>query len=408
MSVAGKYVRSRPVVSDSESEGAECDEVSTGRYVRAPCILQDDQVDEFIHYEPSTEPDIQKQLESRILELENIIAEIRHTRGESTVENLVTNSSIPMASSSTTGDCTVRWDNIKPFPKNIPASKMWEAWTCFIEDFEMAASLSNTHNPKRRVELLLLSMGDELRSIVRAARLRPSSSDDKCYETFIKNVDEYLKSMTDPAAEHEAFTNMKQEEGESAINFHARLSEKVRLCGYSLSDQERFVRTQLIRGLRNQELKKAARTYGHDSNLIVQSATRAEAFQAEICPTITERSPLETGSTRYQVARVQQTWKSKNNRDFSYRTGVNPSSRQLNVERSQLSRRHRCPRCSRPSHRGEECPAMRKNCNSCGQRGHFAAVCRNKRIDIIEDIVQTPHQPVGVVHKQQVKDSYSD
>lgn len=131
-------------------------------------------------------------------------------------------------------------------------------------------------------------MGDELKSIVRAAKLRPSSDDDNCYDNcydnFITNIDRYLKSMTDPAAEHEAFSNMHQEDGESAIHFHARLTEKVRLCGYSPSDQDRFVLTQLLRGLRNQELKRAARTCGHESNLIVQSATRAEAFQAEIAP----------------------------------------------------------------------------------------------------------------------------
>lgn len=82
----------------------------------------------------------------------------------------------------------------------------------------MATSLSNIHNLKRRVDLLQLSMGEELKGIVRAAKLRPDSGDENCYDTFVKNIDLYLKSMTDPAAEHESFSIMRQEEGESAVN----------------------------------------------------------------------------------------------------------------------------------------------------------------------------------------------
>lgn len=87
--------------------------------------------------------------------------------------------------------------------------------------------------------------------------------------------------MTDTSAEHEAFSNMRQAKEESVMGFHARLVEKVRLCGYAVSDQERFVRAQLIKGMVNQTMAKAARTYGHETNHIVQSASREEAFEKE-------------------------------------------------------------------------------------------------------------------------------
>lgn len=54
--------------------------------------------------------------------------------------------------------------------------------------------------------------------------------------------------MADTAAEHLAFYCMRQEMGESAMDFHARFMEKVRLCHYGSSDQERFVRAQLLKG----------------------------------------------------------------------------------------------------------------------------------------------------------------
>lgn len=91
---------------------------------------------------------------------------------------------------------------MKPFPKNIPANKMWEEWTKYIENFEIAASLSNATVPVRRSQLLFLSLGEELQGIVRAAKLRPNLNDSKCYTILVKNIDEHLQSMTDSTAEH--------------------------------------------------------------------------------------------------------------------------------------------------------------------------------------------------------------
>ncbi|XP_055547651.1 uncharacterized protein LOC129731571 [Wyeomyia smithii] len=198
--------------------------------------------------------------------------------------------------------------------------------------------------------------------------------------------------MTDPAAEHEDFSKMYQEEDESAVKFHARLTEKVLLCRYSPADQDRFVRNQLLRGLRNQELKKAARTYNHDSNTIVQAATRAEAFQAEITIPREEPSTLLASSSssfrgtegQHKRGLVAQPTTSNPAKRFQ------PYKMSAYQPRGSVSRRYRCSRCFRPSHAGRECPALRKNCNSCGQREHFAAACRVDKVRTVkEDIAES-------------------
>lgn len=400
MSSAGKYVRAPPSESGSDSENSSCDEIDVGRFVRAPHdqqpVTEEQAIHPYAHYSASA-PDPQKALEKRVLELENVIRHLsdirRDSRETSQVPEVTPTISqvapevVPLATpaSSSSSGGIIRWDSIKPFPKNVAATKMWEAWTRFLEDFEMATSFSNLQDPKRRVELLLLSMGDELRSIVRAAKLRPSREDDSYYSKFIDNIDQYLKAMTDPAAEHEDFSKMYQEEGESAVKFHARLTEKVLLCGYSSLDQDRFVRTQLLRGLRNQELKKAARTYGHDCNTIVQAATRAEAFQAEM-PALREESNALLVSSKFRGNERQ------HDRDPNFHQATrNPAKRFKSARmpayqsRSSVSRRYRCSRCFRASHGGEECPALRKSCNSCGQRGHFAVVCRMDRVSMVKE-----------------------
>lgn len=416
---AGKYVRAPPIPPNSDEEEPFRNENIAGLFVRAPNdhqpYVEDEGAD---HHDASssTRPNRQEELEARILELENVIKEMsraHHNSQEGPANSPSITPTLPSTepptepytepSSASSSGSLIRWDNIKPFPKNVPATRMWEAWTRFLDDFETAVSLSNLRDPKRRVELLLLSMGDELKSIVRAAKLRPIGDDDNCYVQFINNINQHLKAMTDPAAEHEDFSRMVQEEGESAVKFHARLTEKVLLCDYSPVDQDRFVRTQLLRGLRNQELIKTARTYNHDSNTIVQAATRAEAFQAEMSMSGGERHALVVSNTRFRGTEVQYKRGSSSLPASRYPAKRFKSDRPAAYRPNfSLSRRSRCPRCFRSSHGGDECPALKRNCNSCGQRGHFAAACRMDRVNTVKD--ERPGTPTNEDRKEQVKE----
>lgn len=271
---------------------------------------------------------------------------------------------------------SIRWDHIKVFPKDIPANKLWEAWNKYMENFEIAASLGNAFEPSRRAQLLFLSMGEEMQAIIRAAKLRPSLEDADCYAKFVSNIDSYLKSMTDTSAEHESFSNMRQGKEESVMGFHARLVEKVRLCGYGTQDQERFVRAQLIKGMSNQMLAKSARTYGHETNYIVQSATREEAFDREAGP-LHQADVFALDGQRYSRHEPPPKRKRTSSTD---RRGVPQARTSVRGTTHTPGRRARCSRCYYTTHRNETCPALLRNCNKCGQRGHFAAACRPKHV----------------------------
>lgn len=273
-----------------------------------------------------------------------------------------------------TGTSNFRWETIQPFPDDVPANRMWEQWNRFIDRFEIAASLSNINDPVKRAQILFLSLGEKMQGIVRAARLRPSLQESNCYSLFVKNIEAYLRSMVDVTAEHEAFTNMKQEPKESTIAFHARLMEKVRLCGYSSGDLDRFVRAQLLKGMHNKELVKAARTFGYETLFIVQSATREEAYTAE---TIQTDPPQALAVVRnYQQTRSEsQQWKPKREAVADKWTHSKKRERDEGKSRG-LGRRSRCSKCNRLYHKFGSCPALNSNCNTCGVRGHFAVVCR--------------------------------
>lgn len=399
MSRRGKYVRAPPAM-ESEWEDSSDDEVESGQFVRAPYNQWQEEDGDYSDYDTPA-PDRHKELEDQVRHLQNSIREmndylsdLRRTahRGRlvETEGSTYMPTTMPPAGRPATPSVTHpsiaginRWNDIKPFPKNLPATKMWEAWIRFFEDFEMAISLSCVTDPKQRLELLFLSMGDELKSIVRASNLRPHTDDENCYSTLVDNIYWHLKGWTDPAAEHEDFSKMVQEEGESAVKFHARLTDKVQLCDYSPREQERFVRSQLLRGLRNADVIKAAWMYTHDSNTMVQAATRAEAFEAVKPIPVSESHALAVTTNRSQGTGSRY----KRGAGFSSR---NPAKKFKSDRapafkpRPNVSRRTRCSRCFRQLHEdGEECPALRKNCNACGKRGHFAVTCRADRVNTV-------------------------
>lgn len=268
----------------------------------------------------------------------------------------------------------LRWDQMKPFPKNVAANRMWEEWRKYIENFEIAASLSNTTNPVRRTQLLFLSMGEELQGIVRAAKLRPNLNDENCYNVFIKNIEGHLRSMTDTAAEHEAFLAMYQEKGETVAAFYARLMEKALVCRYSPDNRDLFVRAQLLKGMTNRELARAARTYEHKTDFIVQSATRDEAYQVEAARASRDESVNQVRGLIPLKRRIGS--------DLARNT---PVKKFHNDRHQSSSRRDRCSRCNRWAHRNRSCPALKQKCNECGRFGHYAVVCRRNRVNVVGD-----------------------
>lgn len=299
------------------------------------------------------------------------------------------NSGVDISGPSSTTS-SIRWENIQPFPNDVPANRMWEQWNRFIDRFEIAASLSNVNDPVKRSQILFLSMGEKLQGITRAARLRPSLREPNCYSVFVKNIENYLQSMVDITAEHEMFSNLKQGPDEPTITFHARLMEKVRLCRYSPVDQDRFVRMQLLKGMRNKEVAKTARIFGYETTFIVQSATREEAYVSE---TVRAESPQAFAVVRERQRLTGDRLRRKRRNEAAGSDWTeSKKQRQENESRHRgLGRRSRCPKCYRLFHKFGSCPAINRNCDTCGERGHFAVACRKKNANSIK--VKRDHAP---------------
>ncbi|XP_055585761.1 uncharacterized protein LOC129738561 [Uranotaenia lowii] len=204
MSNTGKYVRAPAYESEEESiNELECGDVfSPGRFVRLNPSNEDfgdvdaQENDPYADYYRTVDPDQEtRELRQKVQELEKTIAELSGAKTSDPEHDRTT----ATVSSCDISAPSIRWDNMKPFPSGVPANKMWETWTKYFENFEIAASLSNAHDPVKRSQLLFLSIGDELQGIIRAAKLRPVTNEPDCYAVFVKNIEDYLKALTDTA-----------------------------------------------------------------------------------------------------------------------------------------------------------------------------------------------------------------
>lgn len=255
---------------------------------------------------------------------------------------------------------------------------MWEEWLKYRENFEIAATLANANDPARRSQLLYLSIGEEMQGVIRAARLKPELNNPKCYDMFVLGIENYLKSMVDTSSEHEAFSAMEQEKGESTVMFHTRLVQKVRLCGYSETDEDRFVRTQLLKGMRNRDLAHAARTYGYTVDYVIQAATRNESFNPEPGPS----ASVELAVVERQAEPVQLKQHSRegngNVRRYRRKQMKEPNGTVARAKPA-ADREQRCSKCNYTYHRYGRCAAENRKCDKCGRIGHFSAVCTKSK-----------------------------
>lgn len=283
-----------------------------------------------------------------------------------------------------------RLDNAPHFPKNVPTNRLWEEWYRFLGKFEIAASLSNVTEPAQLAKHLFMCMGDELQDIVSFAKLKPGWNDPGCYQAMVDNINLHLRKLTDPVTVHETFSRMTQGKDETILSFHARLKSKVRLCEYSDQDEDRFVHTQLLKGMRDRKLAEDGRIYGHGIDLIVKAAARKEAFTVATFG----HNSLENGPEVHAVSRKPP----QENQPFRKRsgnTGFFRQEKQRYVGNRYQGRRFRCWRCDSSEHTHKYCPARNRKCLECGKVGHFESTCRRKRIRNIHTKEEKGDAPSG-------------
>ncbi len=209
-------------------------------------------------------------------------------------------------------------------------------------------------------------------------------------QDYLSMLQKLLTAQATPETYRNKFFNMVQNQGETCQQWLQRLQEVSPDCDFTIkcSSNDRVVhnfddnllRSKFILGLYNANIKQDLLTRASELptlGQVVAYATRMEATARDMA-TI-ERSiaevrldPITQSSSEDDEICKLSSFKKK--QKSQYKGGPIP--------RQQYTRQ-RCHGCGSNLHSSEDraskCPAWGKPCNSCGKRGHFAKVCRNRK-----------------------------
>ena len=211
---------------------------------------------------------------------------------------------------------------------------------------------------------------------------------------------QHIKSVavkeTHPEVHQTTFNLMKQDQGEPISRFVARLKAKAFLCKFevtctdhnparTISYADHMVAQRLVAGLANVD---------HQRKILSEAATLttldAKIKRLQVLETTEESAnalhgnPSSMPSTTSEASAARSQYK---------RDKMPPTHRRDDASKKQRLKSNTCKGCGSPPHPGgrTNCPAWEKICNSCGIKGHLAAVCQKSRSTPVHDEALATH-----------------
>ncbi|XP_076028441.1 uncharacterized protein LOC143017536 [Oratosquilla oratoria] len=251
----------------------------------------------------------------------------------------------------------------KPPPILMPemSYKEFDAWSAKFDDF---STLTNFHSLKHTQQMATLRayLHDGVRSLLEDTLGVPRDSTLPVQE-ILNKLRVHYREKCNESVRRLAFTNCKQENGESVNAFYERLSQltrEVELCT-GLNCRDTQVKHQLIIGLRDVEtVRQLLQTSSSATLEDFLSLARARETARGTTDAIRRGLNQPTSGMACAVS----TYK-KMQRTERGPTGTPPGN-------------EACPGCGVfPKHPRKTCPALTHVCRICSKRRHFEKVCNS-------------------------------
>ena len=242
--------------------------------------------------------------------------------------------------------------------------KAWKSqWDAYI-----SLSGLDKQSQAKQVQALTLCFSRETVTIVDNLGLTGAQRGNA--KEIITGIQRYVEGQINESVERRNFRRRSQQQGESFDDFLVSLRELAKTCNFC-SDQctQKNIRDQIIEGLMDgdtvEDLLKEKNLTLDTTITKCRGQEAAKRQRAEI----TTNTP-ETSIQSIRRARPNST------------TPTQPSQV--------------CPGCGANFHKGgrKQCPAYNLTCHSCHKIGHFAKVCRARRVPLTTPHAQTPPNPV--------------
>ncbi|XP_064470230.1 uncharacterized protein K02A2.6-like [Ornithodoros turicata] len=259
----------------------------------------------------------------------------------------------------------------------------WTTWKRRWERFRTASGL-HAKNAAEQVNSFVYLMGPKAEEIF--ATLPIPAGKKESYADVVAAFEGFFIVKKNVVYERAVFNSRSQLEGEPAADFITALYALVETCEYgNLKDE--LLRDRIVVGVRD---KKLSTKLQMESDLTLERAvlltkqTETVGRQQENLKHSANAAPAQT----VHVDRLQA--KSKQTKKIQAKAVSSSTEEHSKATQS-------CYWCGKPGkHPRPQCPAAKARCNKCGKPGHFASVCKAKRL---RQVVQ---QPQGTQNEDEV------
>ena len=263
-----------------------------------------------------------------------------------------------------------------PAPFDFRNPSDWQRWKRHFQQFREASGLQGESQSKQ-VNTLLYCMGEEAGAVL--ASTNATEDDRKTYATVLAKFDTFFQVRKNMIYERARFNRRNQQSGETAEEYIMALYELVESCDYGDDIKEEMIRDRLIVGIRDSALleKIAARCHTH-ARIGEESIRQKEAVHEQ-------QQSLKSAESTSSATNMESIDKKKRDNRHPCRSRRSGNQAQ-GKSNAKAAAGDKYGRCGRERHSREKCPAKDAQCHSCGRKGHYSAMCRQKNVStVLED-----------------------
>ena len=249
----------------------------------------------------------------------------------------------------------------------------WPKWIKRFERFRSASGL-NKSDSESQVNTLLYTMGSKSDDIMPTFGL--SAEDAAKYDVVKDKFDKHFVKRRNVIYERAKFNRRKQESGESVDTFITDLYGLAEHCQFGTLHDE-MIRDRIVVGLLDQKLSEKLQL---DSELTLEKAINS----TRECEAVKKQQPVVRGISDPAITKTENIDMLCKNRKQKPKKSHQEQNKFQKKSREENS--SRCGRCGRsPMHTRTQCPASSATCRKCSKKGHYEAVCRSNKVNVVND-----------------------
>ncbi|XP_055351030.1 uncharacterized protein K02A2.6-like [Paramacrobiotus metropolitanus] len=263
--------------------------------------------------------------------------------------------SAPTTSSEKTGSGLIKFE---------PAKMTWRWWQFQYRNYVKLRKITDIEDQKC---LLLDALGIDAGEMLFSMCL-PGNPDDFTVAQIVDKLEHAYVKKTNAATEWANYFKLRQEAGETLLDFSNRLRRKALPCAFPADVLEKNMSATFLNGISSDATRQH-----------LQSQTYNTLEKAlEICEEYELRKSNKKGQTAPDVTRVDNARSggggASRGRGRGRGSMQNRSSR---PDRKPATARDACDGCGSMQHERSQCWAKDLACKNCGKKGHIAKVCRS-------------------------------